>query len=119
MARRRCSRLLAVLVPVVTAGSLACGGGSALDLVITPTSEATVASTQPAQIPSGSPTPDPNETPTQEAGGDQEYTVQAGDTLGAIATRFGVTVDAIVQLNEITDPNVIMPGETLFIPAAP
>jgi LysM repeat protein len=58
----------------------------------------------------------PTATPAA-AGGEQQYVVQAGDSLGAIAAQFGVTIDAIVQANSITDPNLIIPGETLIIPA--
>ncbi|MDR0840151.1 MAG: peptidoglycan-binding protein [Christensenellaceae bacterium] len=44
------------------------------------------------------------------------YTVQPGDTLWLIAQRFNTTVDAILQLNPHTDPNLIYPGEVLKIP---
>ena len=46
----------------------------------------------------------------------QTYTVQAGDTLSAIAARFGTTVDAIAAANDITDPDVIGVGQVLKIP---
>ncbi len=118
MAQRRGPGLLAGLISVVAAGGLvACGGGDKLpDIVPTATTAAT-AVTQPTQAPATATTA-PVVTPTQEVGGQQEYTVQAGDSLGAIAAQFGVTVDAIVQANSITDPNLILPGETLIIPAA-
>ncbi len=44
------------------------------------------------------------------------YTVQAGDTLGEIATRFGVSLDALVQANAIQDPSLIRVGQELIIP---
>jgi len=95
---------------------VACGGGDKLpDIVPTATAAATTV-VQPTQPPPTATTA-PVETPTQEVGGQQEYTVQAGDTLAGIAAQFGVTVDAIVQANSITDPNLILPGETLIIPA--
>jgi LysM repeat protein len=47
----------------------------------------------------------------------QEYVVQAGDTLAAIADQFGVTVEAIVAANELANPDLIQPGDTLTIPA--
>jgi len=49
--------------------------------------------------------------------GTKTYTVQPGDTLYSIAQRTGVTVDQIVRLNNIPDPNRIFPGQTLILPA--
>ncbi|MGD8517615.1 MAG: LysM peptidoglycan-binding domain-containing M23 family metallopeptidase [Anaerolineae bacterium] len=46
------------------------------------------------------------------------YTVQAGDTLYAIAERFGSTVEAIVAANDIADPRLIGVGQRLYIPTA-
>ncbi len=45
------------------------------------------------------------------------YTVQPGDTLTRIATRFGTTVGAIVEANGLTNPNLIYVGQVLIIPA--
>jgi murein DD-endopeptidase MepM/ murein hydrolase activator NlpD len=45
-----------------------------------------------------------------------EYIVQPGDTLTHIARRFGTTIDAIVQANDIADPNLIIVGQVLEIP---
>ena len=42
--------------------------------------------------------------------------VQAGDTLTAIAQQYGVTVTALAEFNQITDPNVISVGQRLQIP---
>jgi LysM repeat protein len=44
------------------------------------------------------------------------YVVQPGDTLGEIAARFGVTVQAIVKANRIEDPDHIQVGQVLVIP---
>ena len=44
------------------------------------------------------------------------YIVKKGDTLWNIAKEFGSTIDDIVRANGIEDPNVIMPGQKLFIP---
>ena len=48
--------------------------------------------------------------------GSATYTVRPGDTLWAIARRFGTTVEALVQANDIPDPNLIYPGQVLTIP---
>lgn len=44
------------------------------------------------------------------------YTVQAGDTLFSIATRYGVTVDAIAAANGLANPEQIAVGQILIIP---
>jgi TolB protein len=44
------------------------------------------------------------------------YIVQQGDTLFEIALRFDVTLSALVQANDITDPTLIRPGLVLIIP---
>ena len=43
------------------------------------------------------------------------YTVQSGDTLSAIASRYGTTVQELVDMNHLANPNLIYPGETLRI----
>ena len=54
----------------------------------------------------------------ESPGADGQYQVQAGDTLYSIATRFGVTVKALVEANQITDPNALRVGQELRIPGA-
>ena len=46
------------------------------------------------------------------------YTVASGDTLGAIASRYGTTVSAICSLNGISNPNMIYVGQRLRIPTS-
>ena len=46
------------------------------------------------------------------------HTVQAGDTLYSIATRYGVTVQAIADANGINPNDTIHPGNQLNIPNA-
>ena len=43
------------------------------------------------------------------------YTVQRGDNLTEIAARFGTTVAELVRLNNISNPNLIYPGQVLII----
>jgi murein DD-endopeptidase MepM/ murein hydrolase activator NlpD len=54
----------------------------------------------------------------QTDGNAVEYTVVAGDTLGEIATRFGVTVEEMVAANGLADPDVLEVGQVLLIPVA-
>jgi membrane-bound lytic murein transglycosylase D len=44
------------------------------------------------------------------------YTVRRGDTLGAIATRHGVSLSRLLQANGLSSRSVIHPGDTLTIP---
>lgn len=49
----------------------------------------------------------------------QPYTVVKGDTLAAIAARFGSSVSAIATASGVSDPNRINVGQSLLIPVAP
>ena len=40
-----------------------------------------------------------------------------GDTLWAIARRFGCSVQALAACNHLRDPNLIFPGQVLRLPA--
>ncbi len=55
------------------------------------------------------PTPVPRATP-------RTYVVQSGDSLSAIASRFGTTVQAIINANGLKDPNTLSIGQVLIIP---
>jgi LysM repeat protein len=46
----------------------------------------------------------------------KSITVQRGDTLGRIAADNSTTVDAIVKLNNISNPDRIFPGDVIKIP---
>lgn len=49
--------------------------------------------------------------------GATRYVVQPGDTLSAIARRFGVTLQVLIAANpQITNPDLIFPGQIIFIP---
>ena len=60
-----------------------------------------------------------NTTVNQVAQAKQEgyYSVVLGDTLGKISSRFGVSVDELIKLNNITNPNLIYVGEVLKVDA--
>ncbi len=65
----------------------------------------------------GTPTPDEARilpTPRQET---DEYVVQAGDTLGDIAQRYGISIQDLITANGITDPNALDIGMVLNVPA--
>jgi murein DD-endopeptidase MepM/ murein hydrolase activator NlpD len=46
----------------------------------------------------------------------EEYVVQAGDTLFAIALRFGLAASDIAAANNLSNPNLIFVGQRLVIP---
>jgi LysM repeat protein len=52
----------------------------------------------------------------QAAGNQVTYTVQSGDTLAEIATRFNVTLEALATANNIEDYDHIEAGQVLVIP---
>src|SRR5262249_44743648 len=62
--------------------------------------------------------------PSPSAGGSPSatsliYVVQPGDSLSSIAIKFNVTQQAILDANpKLTDPNKIVAGQQLVIPAA-
>lgn len=50
--------------------------------------------------------------------GSVSYVIRSGDTLFAIAQRFGTTVAAITAINPGLDPNALRIGQTICIPQA-
>jgi LasA protease len=110
----------ATLVPVV--------GGTVVIPVSTPTRRTGPTPTlapfsvllHPTRIPGvpfSSPTPDSPRvlpTPRTEPG---QYVVQSGDTLGSIAQRNGVSLNALMQANGLSDANLLSVGQTLISPA--
>ncbi|WP_309713792.1 LysM peptidoglycan-binding domain-containing protein [Pseudolysinimonas sp.] len=46
------------------------------------------------------------------------YTIQSGDTISSIASRLGVTTQAVLDANGLTPSSIIYPGRNLVIPAA-
>jgi LysM repeat protein len=54
--------------------------------------------------------------PAAPAGEPVYYTVAPGDTLNRISLRFGVSWQALMQANGITNPNLIRAGQRLLIP---
>jgi LysM repeat protein len=89
---------------------------------MTPTSETDststpTATTEAGEEPTATPVPDetPTATPEPTEGTDFEYVVRTGDTLWGLAVRFGTTVEAIKERNQLTT-NVIYKGDKLIIP---
>ena len=49
----------------------------------------------------------------------QIYVVKAGDSLSAIARRFGTTAEELSRLNQIADPSRLVIGQSLVVPGNP
>lgn len=44
------------------------------------------------------------------------YEVGSGETLSTIADRYALTVDALLAVNHLTDPDLLQPGQLLILP---
>ncbi|MDY6846189.1 MAG: LysM peptidoglycan-binding domain-containing M23 family metallopeptidase [Chloroflexota bacterium] len=89
-------------------------GGGAIDAA--PTSTPYFGEVQLTENPLPTPTPNPTvvlPTPRIES---LSYTVKLGDTLKVIAQQHQVSVDQIVTLNDITNPDLIEVGQVILIP---
>lgn len=124
--------LAAVLVITLTAcfdtgddteGPTTDTGGAGSNTVVTlappppPVTPATGVVQQPPTQPPVPPTTAPATTTTARNIGDPLiYTINPGDTLFSIAQQFGVSLDDLVALNNIENPDNIRAGDPLFIP---
>ncbi len=77
-----------------------------------PTVAATLTRAATAAVPTRASPAEPAATPTPIV-----YVVEQGDTLGGIAFRFDVSVEAIQAVNGIDDPSTLQLGQELIIPA--
>ncbi|MFT5194554.1 MAG: LasA protease [Cellvibrionaceae bacterium] len=89
------------------------------NIVIAPTISTIPAETRQRPTTSaytGIPTPDLPHYET-DGSGQFSYTIAPGDTLFSIAIQFGLTLEALMEANDLTDENFIAVGQTLGIPA--
>ncbi|MBO9306459.1 LysM peptidoglycan-binding domain-containing protein [Thermomicrobium sp.] len=113
--------VVSLLVVLLAAGCLPFGRATPTvtpTLVPTPTSlpvlPVVTPTPAPANLSSMTPTPTaPAAQPTREG---TTYVVQPGDTLYTIAVRFGVSLQALIEANQIEDPNQLQAGQVLVIP---
>ncbi len=63
------------------------------------------------------PVPEPEPVPVPEPTGDDiEYIVKPGDWLSKIAITYGVDWRMLAEYNELSNPNLIYPGQKIMIP---
>ena len=71
------------------------------------------------ELPQTDVTPPPTAVPVvreEDQPKEEFYTIQAGDTLTAIATRYDVSMESIIAANDIADAALIRVGQELVIP---
>ena len=101
--------LRAVALPCALALVVAgCGDGGGSPIPVAPSVEVLVVVTATPGTPAA-------RSPTPAVG--RRYVVRDGDTLSAIAARFGVDEAALQRANGIDDPNNLFAGQSLVIPA--
>jgi LasA protease len=113
---------LLVLIVLVLAGA-ACsrsGGSKVIYITATPLRDdhgnailpPTYTPNKPTDAPI-IPTPNPTRTMPQDSGA---HAVQPGDTLATIASLYGITVDALLAINQLPNPNALEVGQMINIP---
>jgi LysM repeat protein len=117
----------AVVLLLLLGNALGILGGSAASASPTPSPSPTATATatpvpsqtapqpSPSVVATASPTPVPTASPTP-APTPHTYIVQQGDTLNAIAARFGTTAQAIAAANGISVSDTLDVGQVLVIP---
>ncbi len=74
----------------------------------------------PRRTPSGpilTPTPDEPHLLPSARREPEKYQVQAGDTLGQISQKYGVSLELLTEANQLANPNILEVGQVLTIPA--
>jgi hypothetical protein len=109
-------RLLhAVVVPLATLALITGCSRDDKSEDVPPTPPPTFAIVTPTPVPPGA-TVVITPTPTVDVSTLEKYTVKAGDSLSSIADQFGVSQEALANLNNIDDPNSLQVGQELAIP---
>ncbi len=90
------------------------GGSTTTPEEETPTTRIEVS--PPSTVPTVPTTTTTTTSTTRPPGVPFQHVVQAGDVLSNIAAQYRVTVDAIVEANNIEDPDSIFVGQELVIP---
>lgn len=108
-------RILATLTLLALVAA-ACGGSGEPSQTPTPSPTPTSTSTStPSPTPTRSPAP--TATPAPSPGCTPSlYIVEAGDLLSTVAIDFDISLDDLIEANDIADPDLIQIGQELVIP---
>jgi len=92
-----------------------------------PSTPAPIETAAPSDEPGATPVPTASPAPSAEVSSEpvvsaqpaisgETYRVKSGDTLTAIAARFGTTAQVLAQLNDLADPSKLKVGQILNLP---
>jgi len=84
-------------------------------LIVTPTPGTVSAQPAATSIPNQ---PAPTAASAPQNSNPEIYVVEAGDSLFGIALQFGLTIDALMQANNLTNPDFVFVGQRLTIPGS-
>ena len=110
VSHRACAALAGAALIVLLAS---CGGDSDEPPDETATASAVIPTATPFAV---EPSPTIVSAATPAASRDVTYIVEPGDVLALVAERFEVTLEAIMERNGITNPELIFVGQELVIP---
>jgi LysM repeat protein len=124
--------MAAILAAALGTGLLTLGPGGQAVISPTPGVEPTPPpGEEPTEAPAESPpatpeatlppdeTPGPEPEPTAQPTPGGVHTVRAGETLTVIAAMYGVSMQAIIEANELVNPDLLQVGQQLVIPLPP
>lgn len=107
---------LAALAGVATVGDAGGGPATGPSVQLPPTATLPTAGDAVPVAPETTAVPSAGE-PVQSDGEQETYVVQPGDTLSAIGAKLGVTMQELVDANNLSDANNIFSGQRLIVPS--
>jgi LasA protease len=90
-----------------------------VEVITTPTLSFVIPPTRVPGLAILTPTPDSPHYQTNTTRSPESYVIQSGDMLSAIAERYNVSLQALIQANNIPNPDALEVGQTLTIPVVP
>lgn len=105
------------LQPTVRASATAARTATRTAPPLAPSVAPSAAPVAPSAAPSAAPVA-PSAAPSAAPSGTrgQKYVVQPGDTLSGIADQFGITIQQLIDANQLQNPDLLLPGQELIIP---